>query len=126
MIPNTEVVETPKRMAPRPVPVMWLQLPVIEGIFSDEMTKINAPAIANSKIDLRCCCTSRRMAMTPAARNGMQTAPHAMQNAGGKYPSMMCMADAVWGTQSTRLAATEKDMIFFSIVVMLIPPFCKK
>lgn len=35
-------------MAPRPVPVMCEQLPEPEGIFSEEMTKMNAPDMASS------------------------------------------------------------------------------
>ena len=78
-------------MAARPVPVMWLQLPVTDGSLSDEITKINAPDIASSRA-LRCACTVRRSRTTPAARNGRHSAPHAAQYAGGRYPSMMCMA----------------------------------
>jgi hypothetical protein len=36
----------PKRIAPRPVPVGWEQLPVTEGNFREESTKTKAPATA--------------------------------------------------------------------------------
>ena len=32
--------EGPNKMAPSPVPVMWEQLPVTEGIFKEEITKM--------------------------------------------------------------------------------------
>ena len=40
-MPKILTEQGPKRIAPRPVPVIWEQLPVTEGIFKDEMTKIN-------------------------------------------------------------------------------------
>lgn len=123
--PNTEAAGTPNKIAARPVPVIWLQLPVTEGILSEEITKINAPDIASSKTDLRRCCIRCRIEMTPAVKNGRHNAPHATQSAGGRYPSMICIADAFWGTQNTRPATTEKDRSFFSNAVMFIPPSVK-
>jgi hypothetical protein len=35
-------------IAPMPVPVGWEQLPVTEGIFREESTKIKAPATART------------------------------------------------------------------------------
>ena len=84
MIPSTAVAGTPKRMAARPVPVIWLQLPVTEGIFREEITKTNAPAIARSSMAFRCSFAMRRMENTPATRNGRQITPQITQKEGGR------------------------------------------
>ena len=84
MTPSTAVAGTPKRMAARPVPVIWLQLPVTEGIFRDEITKTNAPAMASSSMAFRCSFAMRRMERTPAARKGRQMTPQMTQKEGGR------------------------------------------
>ena len=53
IMPRILTAVGPKRMAPIPVPVICEQLPVTDGIFKDETTKINAPAIASIEIFLR-------------------------------------------------------------------------
>ena len=58
---------------------MWEQLPVTDGIFSDEITKINAPDIAISVRFLRFVFILFFREIKPAARNGRQTIPHATQ-----------------------------------------------
>ena len=66
----------PKRMAPNPVPVMWEQLPVTDGIFSEEITNTKAPAIARSGSSRelaatvffhgeKACCQERNTQDTP-------------------------------------------------------------
>ena len=48
IVPRTAVIAGPKRIAASPVPVGWEQLPVtIEGSFSADRTKMNAPATAS-------------------------------------------------------------------------------
>ncbi len=47
MIDNTEVIHGPKSIAPMPVPVGWEQLPVTDGIFREERTKMKAPDTAS-------------------------------------------------------------------------------
>ena len=56
-IPSTLTAHGPNRIAPRPVPVIWEQLPVTEGIFRDDSTNTKAPAIAISVMDLRFSCS---------------------------------------------------------------------
>ena len=46
IIPRIETALGPKRMAPSPVPVIWEQLPVTDGIFKEEITNTKAPDIA--------------------------------------------------------------------------------
>ena len=46
-------VTGPNKIAPSPVPVICEQLPVTDGIFNDESTKMNAPAMARRVMDLR-------------------------------------------------------------------------
>ena len=79
MIPKILVTHGPNKIAPRPLPVIWEQLPVTDGIFRDEITKINAPAMASTVMFFLFCPSVRRIEKNPAARNGTQTAPHARQ-----------------------------------------------
>ena len=105
MIPSTLTAHGPNRIAPRPVPVIWEQLPVTEGIFRDDSTNTNAPAIAISVMDLRFSCTLLFSDRNPNTKNGRQTMPHAIQNTGGRYPSIICMAFAVGATARIAAAA---------------------
>ena len=61
-------------MAARPVPVIWEQLPVTEGIFSEEITKMNAPAMAMMDMDLGCSATVFLSDLKPINQKGRQTA----------------------------------------------------
>ena len=69
----------PKRMAPNPVPVMWEQLPVTDGIFSEEITNTKAPAIARSGSSRELAATVFFMEKKPAARKGIHRIPQAIQ-----------------------------------------------
>ena len=79
MIPRILTEHGPNRMAPSPVPVMWEQLPVTEGIFRDEITKMKAPDMASSVTALRFSDSVLRMDRKPAARKGRHKIPHAIQ-----------------------------------------------
>ena len=105
IIPRMETALGPNKIAPRPVPVIWEQLPVTEGIFRDDSTNTKAPAIAISVMDLRFSCTLLFSDRNPNTKNGRQTMPHAIQNAGGRYPSIICMAFAVGATARIAAAA---------------------
>ena len=48
MIPKILVTHGPNKIAPRPVPVIWEQLPVTDGIFKDESTNTKAPVKAST------------------------------------------------------------------------------
>lgn len=63
---------------------MWLQLPVTEGIFREEITKTKAPAMAKSSMAFCRSLAMRRIEITPAARTGRQTAPQSTQKEGGR------------------------------------------
>ena len=63
-----------------PVPVIWEQLAVTEGIFSDDITKINAPDMAIRIRFLLFSFTLFLSEMNPAIRNGSRRAPHARSN----------------------------------------------
>ena len=75
---------------------MWEQLPVTEGIFSEEITKIKAPDMASRISALRFSCMVFRMEKKPDSKKGRHKRPQAMQKPPGRYPSIMCMAFA-WG-----------------------------
>ena len=79
IIPSKDIIDGPKRIAPSPVPVGCEQLPVTEGIFSDERMKTKAPASARSIFVLlfffACFC----ILIPPAIRNGIHTTPHIIQ-----------------------------------------------
>ena len=83
MMPSMLTARGPNRMAPSPVPVMWEQLPVTEGIFKEEITKMNAPDIASIVISRRSLLTVFLMEKNPAAKNGRLRTPQAIQNRGG-------------------------------------------
>ena len=79
IIPSKDIIDGPKRIAPSPVPVGCEQLPVTEGILSDERMKTKAPASARSIFVLlfffACFC----ILIPPAIRNGIHTTPHIIQ-----------------------------------------------
>ena len=79
IIPRRLVAAGPKRIAPMPVPVIWEQLPVTDGILREEITKMNAPLMARIMRDLRLLLRVLRIEKKPATRKGTQTAPQAMQ-----------------------------------------------
>ena len=84
MTPRMLTQEGPKRMAPSPVPVMWEQLPVTEGIFREEITKIKAPDMASSMSAFRFSCTVLRIEKKPASTKGRHKTPQAMQKPPGR------------------------------------------
>ena len=104
IMPKTLAEDTPKRMAERPVPVMWLQLPVTEGIFREEITKINAPDIASKIMVWGFSMEMCFKVINPCAAKGRQITPHRIQCTRGRYPSIMCMAE----TSSVSPKNTEK------------------
>ena len=64
----------PNRIAARPVPVIWEQLPVTEGIFSEEITKMNAPEMAMMEMALGCSATVFFRDLKPRYQKGRHTA----------------------------------------------------
>ena len=74
----------PNRIAPRPVPVMCEQLPVTDGILSEDRTKAYAPTMAWIMISFRFPESVFFMEKKPAIKNGTQTTPQAMQNLAGR------------------------------------------
>ena len=107
-------------MAPRPVPVMCEQLPLTEGIFRDEITKTKAPEMAMRVRALRFFFTVFRRVKKPASRKGRQITPQAMQKAGGRYPSMMCMAEAAGRIPRLRARPAAMAVSFFCGFVRLL------
>jgi hypothetical protein len=77
-------VGAPNKIAASPVPVIWLQLPVTEGIFNDEITKIKAPDIAKSIKARLFSVIMPLIRRRPMIKNGMQSAAQAMQYSRGK------------------------------------------
>ncbi len=69
----------PNRIAPRPVPVICEQLPVTDGIFNEEITKINAPAMARTVMIFLLPVRVFLIEKKPQTRNGIHTAPHTRQ-----------------------------------------------
>lgn len=119
MIPSTLTAAGPNRIAPSPVPVIWEQLPVTDGIFKDEITKINAPDMAISVIVFRFSFTLFFREINPAARNGRQIMPHVTQNATGRYPYIMCIAFATGAVANRIVNATVALRNAFSFFVIL-------
>ena len=94
MIPKILVTHGPNKIAPRPVPVIWEQLPVTEGIFKDESTNTKAPVKASTVRVLLSFPSTFLIFIKPITKNGTQITPHKIQYFTGRNPSMMCIADA--------------------------------
>ena len=84
MIPRMLTADGPNRIAPRPVPVIWEQLPVTDGIFKEEITNTKAPDIARIVRALLFSLKVFRMEKNPAITKGTQITPHAIQNVAGR------------------------------------------
>ncbi|CAM5242350.1 hypothetical protein SHIRM173S_10511 [Streptomyces hirsutus] len=100
MVPSTAMMGGRNRMAPSPVPVGWEQLPVTEGSFSADRTKVNAPEAPSSSVLSGCSLTSRTSERAPWTTNGAAAAPHATACTGGRKPSAMCMAQQTLSSTS--------------------------
>src|SRR3712207_9396222 len=79
--------------APTPVPVGWLELPVMLGSLIALRTKVNAPAAPSSRVDSGCSRTSVTTARAPCTTNGAAATVQPMACAGGRKPSAMCTVD---------------------------------
>ena len=113
-----ETAEGPNKIAPRPVPVMWEQLPVTDGIFSEEMTNTKAPDIASRVIRFLCSFKVFLIDRNPAARKGRQSAPHAIQNPPGRQPSITCMAFTLGTMPKVSAKTPAKAMICFCFLLI--------
>ena len=121
MTPSTLTDAGPNKIAPSPVPVICEQLPVTEGILSDEITKINAPDIAISVKFLLFSFTLFFNEINPAIRNGMQTTPQATQYLAGRYPSIICIAFAAGTMANTAANTIDAFSKIFSYLDMFFP-----
>ena len=92
IIPKILVTHGPNKIAPRPVPVIWEQLPVTDGIFKDESTNTKAPVKASTVRALLSFPSIFLIFMKPITKNGTQITPHKIQYFTGRNPSMMCIA----------------------------------
>ena len=123
MIPSILTVLGPNKMAPSPVPVIWEQLPVTDGILSEEITNTKAPDIARSSSAFLFCFKIFCMEKNPAIRNGRQTTPHATHHDGGRYPSIMCIALETGATENSTanaILAFHNRFCFFVICVLFL------
>ena len=115
MRPRTVVAVGPKRMAPRPTPVGWEQLPLKEGSFSALSTKAKAPHMARRILALGAASTRLRMERKPAATKGRHTTPQPMAQGTGSIPSAICMANppVVRTPAAARKTAADKTARVF-------------
>ncbi len=88
IVPSTAMTGGRNRMAPRPVPVGWEQLPVTDGIFSADRTNVNAPDAPSSRVDSGCALTSRVRARTPWTTKGAAAAVQATACPGAGTPRL--------------------------------------
>jgi hypothetical protein len=84
-------VRGPNITAPKPIPVGWEQLPVTEGIFKADKTKVKAPARAKSNFSSGLSFVIFTIDLTPKIKNGKNTNHQNAAQTGGKKPSMMCI-----------------------------------
>ena len=119
-VPRIATGDGPNRIAPRPVPVMWELLPLTEGIFREEITKMKAPDMARSVSARRLAFSVLRMEKNPASKNGMQTTPQAMQKRTGRDAlSQSCMALAAGRMPRHSARAAAAVTSFFCLFVMM-------
>ena len=110
--PKILVTQGPKRIAPRPVPVIWEQLPVTDGILRDEITKTKAPVIAKRVMVLLSLATILRIFIKPITRKGIQIRSQETHHPKGRYPSMTCMAFVTGATANMAKKANNKVFAF--------------
>jgi hypothetical protein len=91
MTASTTITAGPNKIAPRPIPVGCEQLPVTEGIFSEDSTKVKAPAKASKNISLAFSLTTRLMALILNMANGKAAINHKEAHFTGKNPSAICI-----------------------------------
>lgn len=113
IIPRMLTALGPKRIAPSPVPVIWEQLPVTDGIFKDEITNTKAPAIARSVMFFRFSFNFFSMEKNPLSKNGIQITPHPIQNFSGRNPSIICMAFTCGTIPNATAKAALNTISFF-------------
>lgn len=88
MVPSTAMIGGRNRIAPSPVPVGCEQLPVTEGIFRADRTKVNAPAAPSSRVLSGLAFTSRVSERTPWTTKGADAAPQAAACKGAESPRL--------------------------------------
>lgn len=74
----------PNKMALSPVPVMWEQLPVTEGIFKDDSKNTYAPQTAKRTMFFRLSANRCFILKKPITKKGRHRAPHATQDPTGR------------------------------------------
>src|SRR5699024_6154668 len=99
-------------------PAVCEHAPVTDGIVSDEITRIIAPAMATGVIARRSCATVRLMEKYPASRKGSASTPHKTHMDGGKKPSMMCIAPAAGNAPHKSAAHAVRRTSFFCLFVI--------
>src|SRR3954447_19134446 len=90
-VPRSAITGGRNRIAPAPVPVGWLELPVTDGSLIALSTKVKAPAAPSSSVDSGFSRTSFTTARAPWTTNGAAAIVQPMACAGGRNPSAMCM-----------------------------------
>src|SRR4051794_23323427 len=89
-VPRSAITGGRKRIAPAPVPVGWLELPVTDGSLIALSTKVNAPAAPSSSVDSGFSRTSFTTARAPCTTKGAAAIVHPAACAVGRKPSAMC------------------------------------
>src|SRR5215213_6191762 len=90
IVPRIAITGGRKRIAPTPVPVGWLELPVTLGSLIALSTNVNAPAAPSSNVDSGFSRTSLTTARAPWTTNGAAASVQPIACAGGRNPSAMC------------------------------------
>jgi hypothetical protein len=85
------VTAGPNIIAAIPVPVGWDELPVTEGNFREDRTKMNAPATASKGRRSRLSETSLLRRYIPNIITGIENTNHNCHQGEGKNPSNMCI-----------------------------------
>src|SRR3954452_11579093 len=89
-VPSSAITGGRNRIAPSPVPVGWLELPVTDGSLIALSTNVKAPAAPSSSVDSGFSRTSLTTARAPWTTNGAAATVQPIAWAGGRNPSAMC------------------------------------
>src|SRR5690606_23609001 len=98
IVPITLITNGPNKIVPRPTPVGWEQLPVTDGIFNADNTKVKAPDNPSNNFVSEFSLIKLLIFFRPIIKNGMVTNHQKIAQPIGKNPSITCIANTGLGT----------------------------
>ncbi len=109
----------PKIIAPKPIPVGCEQLPVSDGSFSADSTKVKAAETPKIIFNFGLFLIFLLIEDNPRKINGIHSAPQEMLHNGDKNPSIICIANTVLGRTNAE-KSTPRNKRFFLVIILLL------